>query len=290
MFGHVERDLTAYAEEQLDAAHRARVEAHLAGCLRCSDELKKVRQGVVLARELAAEPMPGELAARIRQQLLDGRTAPARPAHDTPAAGWWRVAAAAVVVLITVAGYWHVNRPWIDLQRAGDVPTAFEREGRLLHDALTRGTTALAFHSADDQAVWAWLAKQRAPVTTMAISRPVDDRGRFVPVGATVRTLAGAPASVLSYRIDGRPVTLALAASADVADAPAPGWWNKRVTHRREGGVNTLTWTVGGGTYVMVAELDGAGQRACQICHTSPAFKDALQRLAFDASAGPRPH
>jgi hypothetical protein len=38
---------------------------------------------------------------------------------------------------------------------------------------------------------------------------------------------------------------------------------------------------VGGGTYVMVSELDGAGQRACLICHTSPGFVGALTRLSM---------
>ena len=56
------------------------------------------------------------------------------------------------------------------------------------------------------------------------------------------------------------PVTLTLALARDVPDAPAAGWWTKRVTHRRDAsGRNTLTWTVGGGTYVMVSELEGAG-------------------------------
>ena len=75
-------------------------------------------------------------------------------------------------------------------------------------------------------------------------------------------------------------MTLALALSGDVPNAPEAGWWTKRVTHRRDAnGTNTLTWTVGGGTYVMVSELDGAGQRACLICHTAPAFRERITML-----------
>jgi hypothetical protein len=56
------------------------------------------------------------------------------------------------------------------------------------------------------------------------------------------------------------------------------------VGHRRDAtGASTLTWTVGGGTYVMVSELDGAGQRACLICHTTPRFRAALERLSSAA-------
>jgi hypothetical protein len=114
----------------------------------------------------------------------------------------------------------------------------------------------------------------------MQVVRPNDERSQFVPLGAAVQTLDGARTSVLAYRIDGRPVTLAQALARDVPDAPPTGWWTKRVMHRRDAnGINTLTWTVGGGTYVLVSELEGAGQRACLICHTAPKFKERILDL-----------
>ena len=71
-----------------------------------------------------------------------------------------------------------------------------------------------------------------------------------------------------------------LARQRDIPDAPSAGIWSKRVTHRRDDrGVNTLTWTVGGGTYVLVAELDGYGQRACFICHTDDRFEEPIAAL-----------
>jgi len=102
-----------------------------------------------------------------------------------------------------------------------------------------------------------------------------------VPVGATVRELAGARTSVIAYRIDGQPVTLMLALEGDVPDAPSAGWWSKRVTHRRDArGAHTLTWTVGGGTYVLVSELGGYGQQACFICHTDEKFQRPILGLS----------
>ena len=105
-----------------------------------------------------------------------------------------------------------------------------------------------------------------------------------------MRPIGGAKTSVLAYRIDGRPVTLALALTHDVPNAPAAGWWTKRVMHRRDGvGVNTLTWTVGGGTYVMVSELGDAGQRACLICHTAAKFRQRVEQLGIrDQGSGTR--
>ena len=280
MRGHVFDDLAAYAEDQLDDARRQAVARHLAGCAECRKSLSSIEEGIALASELAGEPMPVEVAARVRARLLQ---TPLLDRHQSRAVGPrpWLAAAAMLLAGVAIGLYWHLNRPWIEMQTPASAPTVFEREGLALHDELRGESTALSFRSDDEQALWRWLDAQEAPVTSMAINRAEAERRRFVPIGATVRTVGGAQTSVLSYRIDGRPVTLALARTHDVADAPPAGWWTKRVTHRRDAdGVNSLTWTVGGGTYVMASELDGAGQRACLICHTSTKFADAVQRLA----------
>jgi anti-sigma factor RsiW len=279
MAGHVIDDLAAYAEDQLEVADRERVARHLQACDDCRHELERIRHGIELASQLTAEPMPADVAARIRSRIASAvpdavdRTIARRGA-------WWRAAAAVILLGAGVALFWQVNRPWVRLDAAAPTPTRFEREGRQLHDQLVTGAMPLAFVSSDERALWQWLDSQGAPVTSMRVVRPADERTQFVPLGAAVRTIDGATTSVVSYRIDGRPVTLALAMSRDVPDAPPAGWWTKRVMHRRDsGGANTLTWTIGGGTYVMVSELDGAGQRACLICHTAPTFRDRIRDL-----------
>jgi len=279
MWGHVFDDLAAYAENQLDATRRAAIERHLAACADCRRSLARIKEGIALASQLTAEPMPADTAARIRSALLD------TPVRDRSQSGTdgprpWLAAAAMLLAGIAIGLYWHLNRPWIEMQTVTTAPTTFEEEGLGLHDDVRGEPAVLSFRSDDEQALWQWLDAQGAPVTSMVIDRPEAERARFVPVGAAVRTLGGAQTSVLSYRIDGRPVTLALARAHEVADAPPAGWWTKRVTHRRgPDGVNSLTWTVGGGTYVMASELDGAGQRACLICHTSAKFAEAVNRL-----------
>jgi hypothetical protein len=279
MLEHVLDDLAAYAEEQLDQARRAEVERHLAACSECQRSLASIVEGIALASQLSAEPMPADVAARIRSALLDAPlpgAAPRRSGGPQP----WLAAAAMLLAAIAIGMYWHLNRPWIEMRTVGTAPTTFEEEGLALHGDVRDDPASLSFRSGDERALWQWLDAQGAPVTTMAIERPAAERANFVPLGAAVRTLGGAQTSVLSYRIDGRPVTLALARGHDVADAPSAGWWTKRVTHRRgPDGVNSLTWTVGGGTYVMASELDGTGQRACRICHTSATFANALDRL-----------
>jgi anti-sigma factor RsiW len=281
MSSHVADDLAAFAEDQLDAVDRERVSQHLAGCKACRDVLERVRDGIALASQLGREPMPPEVAARIRKAIDEQEL---EPRADADAGRgwirWWQAAAAAVFLIVGVALYWQLNRPWVRLEAASGPPTRFEREGRELHDRLVSGNAPLTFASRDEDALWQWLAAQGAPVTSIRVARPEAERAEFVPIGAAVQTFDAAKTSVLAYRIDGRPVTLTLALARDVPDAPAAGWWTKRVTHRRDAsGRNTLTWTVGGGTYVMVSELEGAGQRACLICHTAPAFRQRLLDL-----------
>jgi hypothetical protein len=219
--------------------------------------------------------MPEEIASAMRARLLAARLEP-RPA--------WRRrvlrAAAAILLVVGAAGiYWQVNRPWAQLRAAAAEPTAFEREGRALHDRLLAGER-IDYATSDERDAWRWLGERRAPVTSLVANRDEDGRARFVPLGAAVRDVAGVRASVLAYRVDGEPVTLVLARAGDVPDAPRSGLWSKRVTHRRdERGVNTLTWTVGGGTYVLVSELEGYGQQACFICHTDPSFQEPIREL-----------
>jgi anti-sigma factor RsiW len=275
MTRHVYDDLAAYAERQLDAGRTARVDRHLAGCAACRTALDEVRRGIALASELEPAPMPEDFAERIRAALVSAPMAAPRPV--------WPYAAAAVLALIVGLGaYWEANRPWASLRAAGAAPTTFEREGRGVHDRLKRGDLQLAHLTSDEYATWRWLESQRAPVTSLRPSRAPEDRARFVPVGAAVQTVAGVKTSVIEYRIDGRAVTLLLARAGEVADAPSPGLWSKHVTHRRDPeGVNTLTWTVGGGTYVLVSELEGYGQQACFICHTEDRFQEPIMELSL---------
>lgn len=272
---HVFDSLAAYAERQLDAAAAGRVEQHLRSCARCRAALDEIARGISLASELEPVTMPAEMSSRIRREILDCR-------HDHGQAYGFRAAAAAVIVLAGIFVYWQVNRPWATLQAADAQPTAFERAGRQVHAMLERGHWRLSFSTADEHETWRWLASQRAPVTSIRPIRSAAERRRFVPLGAAVRTLAGVRTSVIAYRIDGQPVTLMLADAGDVADAPPPGWWSKRVRHRRDAnGVNMLTWTVAGGTYVLVSELEGYGQRACFICHTDEKFRQPIAELSL---------
>jgi anti-sigma factor RsiW len=270
--GHEHDRLAAFAEGELDAGEAEAVAAHLEACAVCQAALSAVRRGIALAGELQAEPMPEPIARAMRDRLAGAATRPSR-------LPWWT--AAAVLALIVGAGaFWQFNRPWAQLREATASPTTFEREGRALHEALLAGGQP-DYVPADDADGWRWLGEQGAPVAGLLPAHRPDERARFVPVGAAVRSIGTARASVMTYRVDGRPVTVVLANTRDVANPPAAGLLSKRVTHRRDAaGRNVLTWTIGGGTYVMVSELDGYGQRACFVCHTDARFQRTISALS----------
>jgi anti-sigma factor RsiW len=71
--------LDALVGDELPAARRQEIAAHLARCCRCSDELARYRQVIALARRLPARPPPPTLLDRFRA-ALDDRSA------STPAA------------------------------------------------------------------------------------------------------------------------------------------------------------------------------------------------------------
>lgn len=276
MWGHVFDDLAAYAEGQLEPARAGAVDAHLTRCPRCRASLERIRTGIALAGELSPAPMPEEVAARIRARL----DAADRGAAVTRLDWRWQAAAAMVALAIGVAVYWQLNRPWLDVQAAVDPPTRFETAGRQLHDRAAIESPPMMLASTDEAAVWHWLAAQGAPVSGLVPERSAAERRRVQVQGASVATLAGARASVLTYRVDDRPVTLVLASSHEVSDAPAAGWWSKRVRHRRHAdGTTTLTWTAGGDTYVMTSSLPAPGLGACVICHTTPPFTSRFLAL-----------
>ncbi len=276
---HVIDDLAAYVEQQLDAESRARVEAHLSACERCRAGLEEVRRGIALASELEVEPMPAAAAARVRHTLTDA----GEFERASRTSGAWfpdfRIAGVGAAVLVLFVAAWQVKRPWADLRAADHASIAFEREAREIHERLRAGGP-MQLRTADEARMRQWMEEHGAPVASIAALRPVHERVRFVPAGISLENVAGARSSVLEYRIDGRPVTLVVAAQGEVAGAPAAGWLSKRVAHRRTpDGRNTLTWSTGGQTYVLVSELEGLGQRACFICHTDARFRDTIEGL-----------
>jgi len=100
----VQRKLNAYLDRELATPERARVDAHLGVCAKCSEALDRlVRVGAALEQLPAPPPVPDSLAERVRARARQ-RLARLRPQRVVvrPRPLFWPVmgvAAAAILVL-----------------------------------------------------------------------------------------------------------------------------------------------------------------------------------------------
>lgn len=98
--------LDAYLDKELSADERAEMREHLAGCSDCARELRALERASTLAQEhLVHYEAPDVLKARISSAIASERSSPAQaPAAPPRRAGWWRLAAAGVVIALASGG------------------------------------------------------------------------------------------------------------------------------------------------------------------------------------------
>ena len=276
--GHMTADLLRFDEGDLPVDRATEVESHLQRCSRCAGQLEAIRRARrTLSSELRPYDMPGDVSAVVRSAVMSG------PTHgQNVSPGWiglrpWPLATAAALLVVIAAG-WQLGRPWIGLRDTSAPPLAFERAAVALHEQASHGGVSLDFESASPSAIRTWLHDQGAPVAKL-VTQPAESAARIVPVGAAVARLRGGSASLVRYKIDGHPVTLMTADAGDTA-GPSASWpLSKQITHRRDSGLDALTWTTGGQTYVLVSDLPGRGTQACLLCHADTRFRQAVSRF-----------
>src|SRR5438067_12862261 len=91
--------LSPYLDGELGARRRAALEAHLAGCPRCSAELATLRRAVQVLAAPKSHPQPEALLAEFKQRLAEERPAARR--------GWaapWAWSLAGVTAAAAAAG------------------------------------------------------------------------------------------------------------------------------------------------------------------------------------------
>jgi len=109
---HVQSQLSAYADGELNAVQSQRVAAHVAGCAECAGEYELLRSVISMAALVPEEESPAGLRERI---LLAARSLEHQPrpsmwqqvrARAMPARPVWAGAFAASVALVGVASVW----------------------------------------------------------------------------------------------------------------------------------------------------------------------------------------
>ena len=109
---HVTRSLAQYADGELPAAQRGRVEAHLARCPRCSAELEAMQFSARLVRQLSAVPAPPAIWHRLDTAL----SSPPEVVPFQPFVAVRWASAFVLLIAFAAAGYWWTReatpRPW----------------------------------------------------------------------------------------------------------------------------------------------------------------------------------
>jgi anti-sigma factor ChrR (cupin superfamily) len=134
MTGHdIAELLPFYANGTLEAAERARVEAELATCEACADELRELQMlaSSLQAHAATAPPLPAHLFDDVLARIA---TPPAAVAVTKLRTAWWGTparyaTAAALVVGLGAAGMaaWHVREADVARNTQGTVATAQDR-------------------------------------------------------------------------------------------------------------------------------------------------------------------
>lgn len=149
MTGHeIAELLPYYANGTLDAGERARVEAELATCPACAQELAELQAlaASLRSRADAAPPLPAHLFDDVLARIA---TPAATVAVTRLRTAWWGTparyaTAAALVVMVGAAGVaaWHVREADIERSSQGTVATSAERATTIFR--VTPGPDVLA--------------------------------------------------------------------------------------------------------------------------------------------------
>ena len=189
--GHVTESLSAYLDEQVSAAERERIEAHLRGCDACRTHLESLRHSVALVRGADPVPAPAGFQAAVRSKVAasaPGRTAPRVPRLHLS----WKTAGAMAAVLLI--GIFSVNllreiRPQYrlgqDAASRGAGPQGITLPGPAPASPERSLTTKGAAPGATDVASPSGLPTLRQIIRTAHVQLAVDD------FDATLRALVG---------------------------------------------------------------------------------------------------
>jgi hypothetical protein len=216
---HVDVDmLSAYLDEQVTPAERARVDGHLATCAACRSELESLRRTVTLLQALPRVPVPRAFT------LSEARVGIRRPQAQPAWVGWTRgLAAVTAIALVAVVAVSLLNQPSAQ-------PTA--TVARAVPAAGAPQPASQPTAPAESVPVEA-MAKAPPPPQPTAIAEPAAEKAVAVadaakPAAVTETAVTAAVAEPAASEPEGIPPAAEAAKAADeapsllAAAAPAP--------------------------------------------------------------------
>jgi anti-sigma factor RsiW len=234
--------LGAYLDQELDAASRREVAAHLGDCAACSahaEDLQRVsRRVAALGREPAPERLVSVVRARLARDLEEAPALHRLGLGGLPTRSWLsRAAALLVACMVTAAATAYV----VSRSNGG---AALEREVFAAHVRSLLQDSPIQIASSDTHTVKPWFAGRLAFSPTV---KNLAAEG-FPLVGARLDYVGEQRVAALVYRRRLHVVSVFVWPSADATDSPV-----RALTDR---GYNILTWRTGGVAYWAISDLN----------------------------------
>jgi anti-sigma factor RsiW len=245
--------LHAYLDGELAAADTLALEAHLVECAACREEFEALLASVETVRGASGlyEAPP---SSRERVHHLVARHQRLR---------WWRMAMAVSLLAIICGTYALVN------QRRGprDPFAAFAAESHLRY---ARGAMPLDIRSDQPAAVAGWLSERLLfRLTLPNYPEPSGQAKKYVLAGARLLQYGEDDVAYLAYRMDGRPISLLIASSAQIVPKGGSVYRSGGLTFHSTSSkeLQTITWVDRGLSYALVSDLRSVGAESCVVCH-----------------------
>jgi anti-sigma factor RsiW len=260
------RLLTAYLDGELVNGEAATIEGHLRECADCREILRgESAVASAIAGGVPRHRAPEALGEQVRRIV-------ARPPRRAP---WVLAVSVALATLVVASFAW-----WRGTLRTTPAHPEMVTVAVDSHLRHADGRLPLEIRSDSPEAVSQWF-EGRVPFHVTVPAYPVapGERKFYSLEGARLVTVGGDYAAYLSYRMDGRPISLLIASADKVRPSgrDTVTWGPLTFYCDTAAGLKVITWSDNGLTYALASDVAVSGARSCMVCHGTPSERRKIE-------------
>jgi anti-sigma factor RsiW len=290
----IQAQMSFYLDDELQGAERAALEAHLRDCEACRPLFDRERLFLETVR--GSQPLhvaPPELRSRIEKSLADSSApdaAPAKLRYRVQRSLWQRgattglidrraLAAAAIVVIALVIGFWGVREY---RRQRPNPPSDFALMAVDNHQRHLRSQLPLEIVSDVPEQISAWFAG-KVPFSLM-LPNYQESSGQeklYNLEGARLVGYKSDYAAYVAYKMRRQPISLVVTSEAVAQPYGGEEIVSRGLTFHYDSiqGLKVITWSDRGLTYALVSDLEERGQQSCIVCHQGTKDQDFIEIL-----------
>ncbi|MEW6731367.1 MAG: anti-sigma factor [Acidobacteriota bacterium] len=276
------RIIHLYIDNELQGIELAQFKTHINSCNNCRIVLEKEQDWLLTLRAQAplyhaptplrdsieqlvqanvdveySQPAPAELRQQITKLVR-------RHIWATNLSSPWLKIAAAIILLIAIAGL------WINIPSKLDRSSAFVLMAVNNHLRRQKGSLPLEITTDSANAVTDWFnGKLVFNLKLPNYEAPPDHPKPYILEGARLVGFENDYAAYIAYRMEGRLISLVVTSANTVQPAGGERIVSQNISFHFQtiDGLKVITWTDNGLTYTLVSDLAERGQASCIVCH-----------------------